>query len=94
MQECIIQFNWTDLLTALIDKFLDTACDDNVAIGVFLALVACTEESVRSERRCVGGGVVQVALCYVVASDADLCFLALRHFVAVGVEDSYFHALA
>ena len=91
-KERIVHFNGTDLLTTLVDEFLDTTRDNHVSIRIFHALVTRAEESVLGEGRLVGRGVVQVPLCHVLAADADLCPGTRGDFFTCVIQDSNIHA--
>ncbi|KAI6763808.1 hypothetical protein HG530_007597 [Fusarium avenaceum] len=79
----VVQLNRADLLAALVDKLLDAARDDDVAVLVLLTLVASSEEAVLVVRGSVGLGVVEVALGDVLTNDADFTLRALGNLLTL-----------
>ena len=75
-KEDCVDFNWTDLLSASIDEFLESACDCEEPIGIYEPLIAGAEEC-SVERGRVRTGVAQVSFGNIVEPVVDVCDAAL-----------------
>lgn len=87
-KERIVHLYRANLLSALVNQFLDAPRDDHVFILVLETLITRAEESILGKGRLVGGRVVQIPLGHVLAANANLRCDALGNLLAGLVEDS------